>query len=346
MELTYHTRRKLRRAGLIALAAALILTVIWGCWVVWVERHIVYTRDGAVIDYALTGADPGTGQLALPPENQETVSIFYNDGTEDLVELDISLRQISGYYITADMLQNDMDTVRATVAALPVGSGVMMDVKSIKGAFYYTSNIEDAPTDSGMDITAVDQLIADIASRNLYLIASVPAFRDRHFGLEHTSCGLPFIGGGGALWLDGSGCYWLDPTDDGTLDYLTQIARELKNLGFDEVVFTDFCFPDSPEIEFTGNKVTAIQEAAGKLVEEASTDRFAVSFLATGSTVNGVAGRSRLYLTDVDAAAAAAAISGYTVEDPAVNILFLTDSYDTRYEAFSVLRPMNGVITE
>lgn len=343
MELTYHTRRKLRRGGLIALAAALVLSVIWGCWVVWVERHVVYTRDGAVIDYSI--ADPGPGKPALPPENQETVSIFYNDGL-DLVELDISLRQVSGYYITADMLKNDMDTVRATVAALPVGSGVMMDVKSIKGAFYYTSNIEDAPTDSDMDITAVDQLIADIASRNLYLIAGVPAFRDRHFGLEHTSCGLPFIGGGGALWLDGSGCYWLDPTDDGTLDYLTRIARELKNLGFDEVVFTDFCFPDSPEIEFTGNKVTAIQEAAKTLVENASTDRFAVSFLATGSTVNGVAGRSRLYLTGVDATSAAAAVSGYIVEDPAVNILFLTDSYDTRYEAWSVLRPMNGVITE
>lgn len=341
MELTYRTRSRLRRGCIIGLIALVVLALIWSCWIIWVERHIVYTRDGAVLDFEQTSRDPGQGQLAVPPGTEDPVSIYYNDGT-DFAELDVSLRQISGYYITADMLRNDIDTIRAAIAALPVGSGVMMEIKSIRGTYYYTTNIEGTYTDATMDLTAVDQLIADIASRNLYLIASVPAFRDRNYGAEHISSGLPFVGGNGALWVDDLGCYWLDPTDSGTLSYLETISGELENLGFDEVMFTDFCFPESDQIDFAGNRVTAIQEAAAKLVENCGSDRFAVSFLGTGSTVQPVEGRSRLYLTGVDAARAAATAGTFNVEDMAVNLVFMTDSYDTRYNICSVLHPMDS----
>ena len=340
MELTYSARRKLKRGGIIALVAALVLALVWGCWLVWVERHIVYGRDGAVLDFELTSRDPGEGQLALPPQETEPVSIYYNDGSEvDTVEL--SMRQITGYSITADMLQNELDTVRNTIASLPVGTAVLMDVKGIRGTFYYTTGIEGAYTAKVMDLEAVDQLIADIAARNLYLIARVPAFRDRNFAVEHISSGLPFVGGNGALWVDSAGCYWLDPTDSAARDYLTKITRELKSLGFDEVLFTEFRFPDTSELDYSGNKVTAIQEAATILVENCATDRFAVSFLATGSTVQPVAGRSRLYLTGISATAAESTAAGYSVEDPAVNLVFMTDSYDTRYEICSVIRPLD-----
>lgn len=344
MELTYRTRRNLKRAGIIALVAALILTLVWGCWLVWIQRHIVYTRDGAVIDFALTSRDPGDGQLAVAPTEGEAVSIYYNDGSE-YGAADLTMRQVTGYYITTDMLLNDMDTVRATIPALPVGTAVMMEVKSIRGSYYYTTNLEGTYPATGMDLTAVDQLIADIASRNLYFIASVPAFRDRNFGAENVGAGLPFVGGDGALWVDDSNCYWLNPTSTKVTGYLASLARELKNLGFDEVMFTDFRMPDSSEIDFSGNKVTAVQEAAQYLVEECATDRFTVSFMASDSTVKPVNGRSRIYLTGVEATGAAAAAAAYTVEDPAVNIVFLTDSFDTRYEAFCVLRPMDSAIT-
>ena len=345
MEMTYETRRRLRRGGVIALVAALILTVVWACWIIWVERHMVYSRDGAMLNFQLTSRDPGEGELAVPPTEGETISIYYNDGSE-LEEIDTSLRQFTGYYITADMMKEDMDTIRATIAALPVGSGVMLEVKSIRGTYYYTTGIRDADTANNMDIEAVDQLIADIASRNLYLIASLPAFRDRNFGLENPDCGLPYVGGGGALWLDSNNCYWLDPTDRGALSYLGEIIGELKLLGFDEVVFTDFRFPDTDQLDFDGDRVAAIRKAAEKLVDEHATDRFAVSFHISDSTLRSTGQRSRLYLTGVDAAKAAAAAADCTVEDPAVNLVFLTESYDTRFDAWSVLRPMDWAITE
>ena len=345
LNLTYETRRKLLKAGIITLVAALILTVVWACWLVWLDRHVFYTRDGAVVDFTLTEDSYGQGTLALPPEEQVNASIYYDVGvtSEELAHM---LTRMDGYYVDAEMLVNDIDTVRAAVSVLPVGSAVMVELKNIKGNFYYSTTLDGAKTVKDVDIEAIDRLLADMNQRNLYTIATVPAFRDRAYGLSHTNNGLPFVGGGGALWLDEQNCYWLNPGKSGTLGYLQNIAAELRELGFDEVMFTDFRFPDTNQLDYSGNKSEAIQKAANTLVEKCSTDTFAVSFMATGSTVNAVDGRSRLYLQNVDAASAAAAAAKQEAEDPSVNVVFLTDSFDTRYEEFGVLRPITSFVDD
>ena len=345
LNMTYETRRKLLTAGKIALVAFLILSVIWGCWMVWLDRHVFYTRDGAVVDFDLTEESYGQGTLAQPPEEQVKASIYYDVGVSN-EELANMLTRMDGYYIDADMLVKEIDTVRAAVSVLPVGSAVMVELKNIKGNFYYSTTLDGAKTVKDVDIEAIDRLLADMNERNLYTIATVPAFRDRAYGLSHTNYGLPFVGGGGALWLDDDNCYWLNPGKSGTLGYLQNIAAELRELGFDEVMFTDFRFPDTNQLDYSGNKSEAIQKAAQTLVDKCTTDTFAVSFLATGSTVQAVDGRSRLYLENVDASSAASAAAKRETEDPSVNIVFLTDSFDTRYEEFGVLRPITSFVDD
>ena len=343
LNMTYETRRKLLTAAKIALVVFLIGSVVWGCWMVWLDRHVFYTRDGAVVDF--TEASYGKGTLAQPPEEQVKASIYYDVGVTN-EELANMLTRMDGYYVDADMLVKDIDTVRAAVSVLPVGSAVMVELKNIKGNFYYSTTLDGAKTVKDVDIEAIDRLLADMNERNLYTIATVPAFRDRAYGLSHTNYGLPFVGGGGALWLDDDNCYWLNPGKSGTLGYLQNIAAELRELGFDEVMFTDFCFPDTNQLDYSGNKSEAIQKAAQTLVEKCTTDTFAVSFMTTGSTVQAVDGRSRLYLENVDASSAAAAAAKRETEDPSVNIVFLTDSFDTRYEEFGVLRPITSFVDD
>ena len=341
MKLSFETRRKLLIAAKIALILVAVAAVVWACWLVWVDRFVVYTRDGAKIDYSLTEESFGEGTLALPPEETVSASIFYDDGT-GTQDYATALSRLEGYYIDYQMLSSDIDTVRAAVSVLPVGSAVMMDVKSIRGNFYYTSSIDGAKTASGIDVEAVDRLISDMTARNLYVIASVPAFRDRAYGLSHTNIGLPYVGGDGALWLDEENCYWLDPAKSGTLAYLQNVANELRSLGFDEVMFTDFRFPETDQVEPAGDPAATIQNAAQTLTDKCTTDSFALSFLASDSSVQPVDGRSRLYLKDVDAADAAAAAQSCGMADPSVGVVFITDSHDTRYDACGALRPITS----
>ena len=46
MNLPYRTRIMLQRIGLIALTIAVFAALAWFCWVVWLERYVVYGRDG------------------------------------------------------------------------------------------------------------------------------------------------------------------------------------------------------------------------------------------------------------------------------------------------------------
>ena len=51
-------------------------------------------------------------------------------------------------------------------------------------------------------------------------------------------------------------------------------------------------------------------------------------------------GRTRLYRDGVDAALAQSVAQELTVPDSQINLVYLTEVNDTRFDAFSVLRPL------
>ncbi|MBQ7801407.1 MAG: hypothetical protein IJ375_03680 [Oscillospiraceae bacterium] len=336
MALTFTTKRKLQRIGMVALTLLLAGIVVWFCWVIWLERYVVYTDEGASLNFDLE--DPGTGQLAAPPSSAETISIYFNEG-ENAIDATYELAQISGYYISGDDLKDDIAGTRELLSTLGSGTAVMIEVKNIKGSFYYSSGLSDAVYASTVDLAAVDSLIQDMNSRNLYTIACLPAFRDWSYGLNHVSSGLA-VPKKGYLWVDDAGCYWLDPTDSGTMSWLYAIVGELRDLGFDEVVFTDFRFPDTTNIAFDGDKTEAITTAAAKLVTTCAKDNFAVSFVASDTGFTLPEGRTRMYLQNVGAKDVASLVAQVTVPDIAVNLVFLSSTNDTRFNDYSVLRPI------
>ena len=340
MNLTYRTKRRLQRAGLIGATVLLLLILIGFCWVIWLERYVVYTRDGATLNFDVVDL-PGAGQLAMPPSADETVPIYVNEGL-DAIDLNKELTQISGYYIDTETLQTDVAGARDIVATVPSNTAIMLEVKTIWGQFNYSSNVSNATISSRVDVTQVDSLITDITSRNLYAVAVVPAFRDRYFFLannRNTSLGLA-IKGKGYLWQDNDSCYWFDPTDNNTIVWLEEIVRELKALGFDEVVFSEFRIPKTENIVFDGDKTNAIQKVAQTLVTACATDSFAVSFMTSESSFPRPDGRSRLFMQDVGPKNVDAVAAMVDMENPQAGLVFMCNTNDTRYDAYSVMRPV------
>ena len=186
-----------------------------------------------------------------------------------------------------------------------------------------------------------DELIKKLNRNNMYTIAKVTAFQDYHYGLNNVDEGL-FSTGGAYLWRDDMGCYWLSPSSQKYQSYLVQIATELRGLGFDEVVFDQFVFPDSTKYRFSGDKQEALTQAADKLVDTCATSSFAVSFVST-QNFQQPEGRSRLYLTGVEPADLNKVASSVAVPDNIINLVFLTAYHDTRYDAYSVLRPITAM---
>ena len=339
--MSYRTRRFLRRFFTVLLTVLVIGALVWGCWMIWVQRHMIYTKDGVKIDFSRTAADL-TGEEALPPVPGATVAIHYVDSAEFQDDTTDELTQILGYVVTTDALLHDFDAVQTQVEALPPGTAVMVDVKSIYGNFYYNTEIDEARTSESISASRMDALIKTMEERNLYAIARLPAFRDRNFGENNVSCGLAVSAG--YLWTDEENCYWLDPTNSGTIGYLIGILNELKRIGFDEAVFTEFRYPDDVmgEIVYSTNQSEAevLLEAATQLVSSCSDSNFAVSFQA-GTGFEIPSGRSRLYVEGIAAEQAGSTAGSVHVDNPIVNLVFLATSNDTRYNAYCALRTMD-----
>ncbi len=337
MNIPYRMRRFLRGLCYAGLILVLVAAVAWLVWLVWLERYVVYSDEGAKLDFSLSWNNV-QGELAVPPEPLETVSIYYNEG-ENAINTSTELVQLMGFYADGEALSSDLSEIRRQVETFPTGTPVMLDMKSSWGYFYYTSRL--GQTSSDVSPSAVEDLIQYLKERDMYLIARIPAFRDRAYLIEHTEVGLP-VSSGAYLWSDDDGCYYFDPSKSGTITYLMQIVSELKNLGFDEVVFSEFRFPDTDDVIFDGERNQALAEAAANLVSSCSTTTFAVSFVTTPGVFTLPQGRARLYLENVAAAdvAAQAQLSG--VADTAVNLVFITETNDTRYNDYGVLRPISA----
>ena len=339
MSIPFRTRRRLRRLGSFALFLLVFGTFAWLCWVIWVERYIVYTRDGATIDFNLSAQVPA-GEVALPPAAGEGPEIHYNEG-ENAVNTSTELQQLSGYYITFEMLKEDMAYVQAQVSKLPTNTPVMIDLKGGYGSFFYSSDLSEATISQSVDVAAVDALIDQMLSKNLYLIARIPAFQDYSYALKHVSSGIPFTGGGGALWMDDEGCYWLKPTDNAAISWITSIVLELRGRGFKEVVLDDFIVPEGQRVIYDGDKTADLAETAQKLVTNCATTSFTISFTVSSSAFPLPEGRCRMYLSNVPARDVEITAAQATVTDPQLRLVFIADSNDTRFNSFGVMRSLD-----
>lgn len=335
--LTYRTRKRLKTAGIILGSVTAVSVIVWLCWILWLGRFVVYARDEVRLDFEWV--TPGEFVAAEPPEEQN-INIIYDDGSEVVVvDRTKPLERMSGYYVTIDMLTEDIEEVERVIREQPKGTTIALELKSGLGNFYYDSELPDAKVSSKIDKEAMTELIQYLAKADYYTVACVPAFRDRAYGLKNTSYGIHHSSGR-YLWAGEDKCYWLDPVKNGTRSYLISIASELRDLGFDEVCFTDFCFPPTTDILYEGDRLTVLNETAQHLAYNLATETFCVSFLCNETGFVLPEGRTRLYMDGVEASMVQSVASSLTVPSVEANLVYMTEANDTRYDQFGVLRPL------
>lgn len=337
-------RNKMRlRSLLVGLLIALVILIAVGIGViVYLQRYIVYTPEGARLDFSTRpGADTSSEVPSNPnfvvetpdplPESGLVVDKPVQEQTES------GLSTLSGFYVTVEMLQ-DPDAVLQAIGDIELPIAVLVDVKSIFGNYYYTSSIAGAESSTLVETARVDALFQNLAGREgLHLIAKFPAFRDSAYALGNQDCGLPLSSG--ALWMDEESCYWLDPASTKVLSHLESIILELQSLGFDEVVLDDFTFPDSANIIYDGDRSSVILEAAKRLSANLAEEEICLSLCCTDPTLAPYA--ERFYILDCDGSEVQGIAEALeTVYNPlSPHLVFCTDSRDTRFSKYGLLRP-------
>ncbi len=333
--LSYRTRRFLSRFVHVLLVTAVAAMIALLCWLLWLQRYVVYTDEGVKLDFSLKPITGGT--VAVPPTQGMQIELRYETDEPDDTPDDTTQELLTGVYVAEEELYADIDGVLAKLQALPDGTPVLVDVKNYRGYFYYSTSV-GSQTYGQVDTAAMDRLLAWLGSSELYAIAQLPALCDYVYGAENPTAGIPLKSG--ALYFDENKCYWLDPTNEDTLTYLIQTVRELRALGFDEVVLREFRIPDSEKAIFTSDRQQAISDAAQAIVSACATETFTVSFASDAPSFPLPEQRSRLYLKNIAAADVADVAAQLPEGFPAARLVFFADNTDNRYNAYGVLRPL------
>ena len=338
---SFRNKRALRRVLLTALCLVLLVGLGLLCRFFYLSRYVVYSGDEAYLDFDRTLSASRTPQSSQNPEEFPFTTLIAAQSPDEPQTQQRA--QIQGYYITTNMLSDGVDAVRAALDAANDYNAVMIDVKSVFGNYYYRSKLSGAQIATSANIDAVETLIRELTARSdLTVIARVPAFSEPNYAFAHQEQALALSSG--ALWLDDRRCYWLDPSDASVQSFLASIALELQDLGFDEVLFDNFYFPDSDAIRWSSElgltRQGAVQNAAEGIRAALEGSAIRVDFASTDPAVAAQADRIAVTAEDGASAETVAAAFSDVLSDPASQLLFLTPSRDTRYEAYSVLRPL------
>ncbi|MBR6413124.1 MAG: hypothetical protein IKS21_00755 [Oscillospiraceae bacterium] len=333
--ISYRARARWRKGLTVGLFAMALLLLAGVLFVIYLGRFVVYTPSGARLDF---GRDSSRDVVIEATESAPTVPL-------ETVEIEFAAPDprgkpselISGWYIDLEMLQNPSAVLEA-VQALSAPCTVLIDLKGSNGSFYYTTGIDTAQR-AEIDVATVDAILSYLRSHGFTMVARIRTFQDTHFAEQHVNCSLQTANG--ALWV-GNGFYWLDPGNDTVLAYLKQIARELAEKGFKEIVFDDFRFPNGTQIVYRSEKSRAelIADVATDLLNFFSSSNITISF-GNPMAELALSGASHVYLSGITGSGVNAAVKSFhNLEKPESQIVFLTASKDNRFDDYQVLRPL------
>ena len=357
---TYRNRQRMK-AGAVVLAVVLVLACL-GIAVsfAYLERYMVYTPEGARL--VLPGEEPeglaadasaeSFSLVEVPDATVQTLAPIQRDPTpsepQTVAQIDLASPEetgpdlLQGYYVTFDDLQEPA-RVLEIIQSDPDCDTVVLEVKSAYGSSCYSSSLPGAVASGSVNVEAVDDLIAILAAEDLRLVALVPAYSDSVFALDHQTEGLPISGG--ALWLDWDSHYWLDPASSLVQEHLVDLCTELTGLGFDEVAFSYFTFPDSENIVYAGDRNAALQDAGDLLVRTAQLLGMEVSFFDLSLTRPLVCPTTggHLYFQAEDGSTVNRILQWMGSDEETLSgaLAFCTGSHDTRFMDHSILRPLD-----
>ena len=242
----YRNYRGRTSKGKVVLAVFLVLVILAALSVVAMQRYIAYDESGAPFfrlperqpeeDPAPPQADPAPVEVL--PEDPDGLEVIVQEPEAPPAFRVFSLPEVP---LTAAVWEAARAEMGETYSAVAV------TLKAPGGAVYYPS--ETAAAEAKKTVQGTSETLALITgSEDLYAIARLsclpdsfaPLMNNTPMGLKNQSGGRMFRAGGYA---------WLDPARPAARDYLCGLAREMAELGFDEILLTDTGYPTQGDLD-------------------------------------------------------------------------------------------------
>lgn len=129
-------------------------------------------------------------------------------------------------------------------------NAVIIDVKSDRGSLAWDSQ-NDIANALGIDGNrdgwmTLDTFVSEAKNRNIYTIARLVTFKDNPLAF-----GYPYLAvthADGSIWIDGEGLAWANPFREEVWNYNIALAKEIAEIGFDEINLDYLRFPSDGDL--------------------------------------------------------------------------------------------------
>lgn len=217
----------------ILLAILLCLVIAAAGVVIWAQEHMVYDADG-------------TPHLDIPWQREE-------EQQEPQEELDLVIEEPAAPP-AAQILSLSVAplTQEALTAAQTAAQGrcnaVAVTLKDSTGTVYFDSRTalpgtEETAADTAAALESLTQAGGDMTA-----IARISGLLDAGAARSDVE-GMGLMNTGGYIFYDGNNQNWLDPSKEAAQAYLSGFAVEAAELGFREILLTDFSFPTEGSLD-------------------------------------------------------------------------------------------------
>lgn len=238
-----------RRGGKTWLILALVLILLAAVVFLAVQRYMVFHGDGSYqIELPWARHTAQTETPAPQPTGQELEIVIEQPEGEAASEAPAQPAPSAAQPLRAQELDASalLGSMERDLAALPDAvNAVAIRVKTVGGDLLYPSALQlaiDAGAVQGSSIAR--SAIEDLNASGYYTIARLSALHDSRFSFAHmTDAAVLQKAYKNNIWYAPDSSFYLAPEKELTREYLTAIAAEVAELGFDELLFDEFGYP-------------------------------------------------------------------------------------------------------
>ncbi|MBR3705095.1 MAG: hypothetical protein IKM11_06380 [Oscillospiraceae bacterium] len=250
------------------LVFVLVLILVAACGFLFLQRYITYSDDGSFRlelpfeinwEFPFWNDEEQNGDEVYEPQQDVNLIVDRPQEDEEQIAEDDQLpddSQTSGDqeqseqpkeepYLPPRLIElSDLPQDEAALidALAAVGAdGFVFRAKKDLGKVAYTSAVAlgNAIEENAVSRELLGRLCAQ---EDVYTVASINCFHDSVYAFANMAA-AGICQSNGYIWYDYDLQHWLDPEKEGARQYLIALAVECAQLGFDELMLEDLCYP-------------------------------------------------------------------------------------------------------
>ena len=254
----YHSYRGRQTVGQRLLIAGSLLVLVLACAFIFLQRYVSYADDGTLhFDFPFFKEEEvGEEQTAAPTQPDMNLVIGEENEPEEPEaepEMPISF-DVERRLLGLTKLPTDGETLRDKLEQAGA-NGFVYTVRDNTGRVFYHSagalrSAVNAPEGSqNLETLCLEEDIFSVARFNCLHDSYYAWTNMKDAGICQSS---------GNIWYDNISYHWLDADKEKTRRYVVELARECAQMGFDELMLEELCYPADGKIEkidYSGNSM-------------------------------------------------------------------------------------------